>query len=84
MLEKNVVRGGSLEKNVVRGGLLEKNDVRGGLLERMLLKGLGPELSTFLLKMTWKILPSKERLAKIQPKTYKSPTCLLPHSNRSP
>ena len=43
------------------------------------LKGLGPELSTFLLKLTWGILPSKARLAKILPKTYKSPTCQLCH-----
>ena len=50
------------------------------------LKGLGPELSTFLLKMTWKILPSKERLAKILPKIYKSPTCqlCLPTETRVP
>ena len=43
------------------------------------LKGLGPELSSFLLKMTWGILPSKARLAKILPKIYKSPTCQLCH-----
>ena len=35
------------------------------------LKGLGPELSTFLLKLMWGILPSKARLAKILPKTYR-------------
>ena len=43
------------------------------------LKGLGPELSTFLLKLMWGILPSKARLAKILPKTYNSPTCQLCH-----
>ena len=50
------------------------------------LKGLGPELSTFLLKLTWGILPSKARLAKILPKTYKSPTCQLcpPTATRVP
>ena len=41
------------------------------------LKGLGPELSTFLLKLMWGILPSKARLAKILPNTYKSPICQL-------
>ena len=50
------------------------------------LKGLGPELSSFLLKLTWGILPSKARLAKILPKTYKSPTCqlCLPTATRVP
>ena len=39
------------------------------------LKGLGPELTTFLLKMVWGILPSGARLAKFLPKT--SPDCQL-------
>ena len=39
------------------------------------LKGLGPELTTFLLKMVWGILPSRARVAKILPKS--SPDCQL-------
>ena len=47
---------------------------------------IGPELSTFLLKLAWKILPSKERLAKILPKTNQSPLCqlCLPNTTKVP
>ena len=42
---------------------------------RTRLRGLGPELTSFLLKMAWGILPCKARLAKIFPKN--TPGCNL-------
>ena len=39
------------------------------------LRGLGPELSSFLLKLLWGILPCKARVSRILPKT--SPECQL-------
>ena len=42
---------------------------------RTRLKGLGPELTTFLLKLTWGILPTGTRLAKCRPGS--SPDCQL-------
>ena len=42
---------------------------------RVRLRGLGPELTSFLLKITWGILPCKARLAKIFPKN--NPGCEL-------
>ena len=44
---------------------------------RARLKGLGPELTSFLLKMMWGILPTRERLHKIMPKLYLTNACPL-------
>ena len=49
-----------------------------GAWRKARLKGLGPELTSFLLKMMWGILPTRERLHRILPKTYltnASPLC---------
>ena len=43
--------------------------------QRIRLRGLGPELTSFLLKTAWGILPCKDRLAKILPKN--NPGCEL-------
>ena len=43
--------------------------------QRIRLRGLGPELTSFLLKTAWGILPCKARLAKILPKN--NPGCEL-------
>ena len=39
--------------------------------------GLGPELTSFIHKVLWGIIPTKERLHKILPKQYKTPYCSL-------
>jgi hypothetical protein len=41
------------------------------------LRGLGPDLTSFLLKMIWGILPTKERTHRILPHTVQSPDCRL-------
>ena len=41
------------------------------------LKGLGPELTTHVLKMMWGILPTRKRLHRILPKLYLTPVCPL-------
>ena len=43
---------------------------------RVRLRGLGPELTSFLLKLTWGILPCKARVAKIIPRN-NDPGCRL-------
>ena len=43
---------------------------------RVRMRGLGPELTSFLLKLTWGILPCKARVAKIIPR-HNDPSCRL-------
>jgi hypothetical protein len=40
-------------------------------------RGLGPDLTSFLLKMLWGVLPSRARVHRILPRTTPSPHCLL-------
>jgi hypothetical protein len=40
-------------------------------------RGLGPDLSSFLLKMLWNILPCRARVHRILPRTTPSPHCRL-------
>ena len=44
---------------------------------RARLKGLGPELTTFVLKVMWGILPTREMLHRILPKIYLTSVCPL-------
>ena len=44
---------------------------------RARLRGLGPELSSYLLKMLWGILPTKKRLHHLHPRSHPSPYCQL-------
>ena len=40
-------------------------------------KGLGPELTSFTLKVLWGIVPTRSRLHRILPLAYQNPDCLL-------
>jgi hypothetical protein len=40
-------------------------------------RGLGPQLSSFLIKMLWRILPVRARIHRILPRSAPSPHCLL-------
>ena len=40
-------------------------------------KGLGPELTSFMLKILWKIIPTRSRLHRILPMAYKNSDCQL-------
>ena len=40
-------------------------------------KGLGPELTSFMLKILWKIIPTRSRLHRILPMAYQNPDCQL-------
>ena len=40
-------------------------------------RGLGPKLTSFILKMLWRIIPTRVRLHRIKPRLYPTPTCLL-------
>jgi hypothetical protein len=41
------------------------------------LRGLGPDITSFLLKMIWGILPTRERIHRILPRTTQSADCRL-------
>ena len=41
------------------------------------LKGLGPEITSFLLKTLWRIIPTRSRLHRILPIAYRNPDCQL-------
>ena len=40
-------------------------------------KGLGPELTSFTLKILWRIIPTRSRLHRILPIVYQNPDCQL-------
>ena len=40
-------------------------------------KGLGPELTSFMLKILWRITPTRSRLCRILPLAYQDPSCQL-------
>ena len=40
-------------------------------------KCLGPELTSFMFKILWRIIPTRSRLCRILPLTYQDPSCQL-------
>ena len=41
------------------------------------LHGLGPELTSFILKLMWKLIPTRDKLHRFLPRQYPTPTCQL-------
>ena len=41
------------------------------------LRGLGPELTSFILKLMWKLIPTRDKLHRFLPRQYPTPTCQL-------
>ena len=47
-------------------------------------KGLGPDLTSHILKVLWRIIPTHSRLHRFQPRLYPSPTCTLCNRAQDP
>ena len=41
------------------------------------LRGLGPDLTSFTLKLIWKLIPTRDKLHRFLPRQYPTPTCQL-------
>ena len=41
------------------------------------LQGLGPDLTSFILKLIWKLIPTRDKLHRFLPRQYPTPSCQL-------